>query len=366
MIVGTLGAGQLGRMLALAGYPLGLRFRCFDPTAAAPAAQVCAQIVASYDDEAALAQFASGLDVITYEFENVPVAAVRYLAQFAPVYPPPAALEVAQDRLAEKSLFRELGIPTPNFAAVGDRAGLELAICEIGLPAILKTRRGGYDGKGQAVLLTPADIELAWQQLGGEPLILEQFVAFERELSVIAVRDLAGNFAVYPLTTNHHRDGILRLSLAPATEAVAVKLTAEVYAARLLKHLGYVGVLALEMFEVDGELWANEIAPRVHNSGHWTIEGAESSQFENHLRAICGLPLGTTGAVGYSAMLNLIGGVPDLATLLAVEGAHPHLYGKEARRGRKLGHITLRADDEEELLEGLAILQPLVEQAGEG
>ena len=367
MIVGILGAGQLGRMLALAGYPLGLRFRCFDPMPDSPAAQVCEQIVGSYDDEAALAKFATGLDVVTYEFENVPVAAVRHLAQFAPVYPPPAALEVAQDRLAEKSLFRKLGIPTPNFAAVNDRAGLDAALHEVGLPAVLKTRRGGYDGKGQAVLRTPADVDMAWQQLGGEPLILEQFVAFERELSVIAVRDLVGNFHSYGLIENSHKGGILRLSVPDAALTTAAMDQIALHFIRLLMlQLNYVGVLALEMFEVGGELWANEIAPRVHNSGHWTIEGAETSQFENHLRAICGLPLGSTYARGHSAMLNLIGGVPDVAAVLAVEGAHLHLYGKEARRGRKLGHITLRADDEEELGEGLWQLQTLVDAAAVG
>jgi 5-(carboxyamino)imidazole ribonucleotide synthase len=345
-------------MLALAGYPLGLRFRFFDPTPGSPAGQLAEQMASSYDDYEALEGFAEGLDVVTYEFENVPVDAARFLGERAPVYPPPQALSVSQDRLTEKSFFTSLGIPTSSFMEVNTRPELESAVAKIGLPAVLKTRRFGYDGKGQAVLRHAGDVDAAWQAMEGRPLILEGFVPFERELSVIAVRGLDGATAFYPLVENHHREGILRLSLAPAPDLTpALQQEAETYATCVLEALGYVGVLAIEFFQKDGRLLANEMAPRVHNSGHWTIEGAETGQFANHLRAICGLPLGSTAPVGASAMLNLIGTVPDTTRVLAVEGAHLHLYGKEPRPGRKLGHVTLRAGDPELLRERLAQLQ---------
>jgi 5-(carboxyamino)imidazole ribonucleotide synthase len=348
-------------MLALAGYPLGMRFRFLDPTPGSPAGQLAEQMASSYEDYAALEHFAEGLGVVTYEFENVPVDAARFLAERAPVYPPPQALSVSQDRLTEKTFFNGQGIPAPPFAQVDTRPELDAAIEKIGLPAVLKTRRFGYDGKGQAVLQDAGDVDAAWQALEGRPLILEGFVPFERELSVLAVRGLDGATAFYPLVENHHREGILRLSLAPAPDlAPAVQQEAEAYAARVLAALGYVGVLAIEFFQKDGRLLANEMAPRVHNSGHWTIEGAETSQFANHLRAICGLPLGSTALVGRSAMLNLIGTLPDPARVLEVEGAHLHLYGKEPRPGRKLGHVTLRADDPALLRERLARLQEII------
>lgn len=345
--IGILGGGQLGRMLALAGYPLGLRFRFFDPTTAvAPVDALAPRITGEYNDTAALDRFVQDLDVVTYEFENVPVEAVRYLARSVPVYPPPEALETAQDRLVEKTFFTDLRIPTPPFAAVDSRADLDAAITQIGLPAVLKTRTMGYDGKGQCVLRTPEDIDRAWGEMQGTPMILEGFVHFDRELAIIAARAQDGATTFYPLVQNHHREGILRRTIAPAPDLTPeLQHRAQNFAARALDRLAYVGVLAIELFQVGDNLIANEMAPRVHNSGHWSIEGAETSQFANHLRAIAGLPLGDTRVVGQSAMLNLIGVLPDAQTVLAIPDAHLHLYGKEPRPGRKVGHITLRGDD---------------------
>jgi 5-(carboxyamino)imidazole ribonucleotide synthase len=346
MLIGVLGAGQLGRMLALAGYPLGLRFRFYDPAPGSPAGHLAEQIAAPYDDEAALARFAADLELVTYEFENVPLATAEFLSRHVPVFPPPRALAAAQDRLDEKRFFTELGIPTPPFAPVDTRADLDRALEEIGMPAVLKTRRLGYDGKGQAIIRTRDDADAAWGALGGAPLILEGFVRFSREVSILAVRGRDGATAYYPLVENTHRDGILRLSIAPAPDVgVELQQRAEAYAGHVLAALDYVGVLAIELFLIEQlgewELIANEMAPRVHNSGHWTIEGAETSQFENHLRAALGLPLGATTARGQCAMLNLIGDLPVREAVLAEPGAHLHLYGKAPRPGRKIGHITL-------------------------
>ena len=361
MIIGVLGAGQLGRMLALAGVPLGLRLRFLDPTPDAPAGQVAEQIVAGYDDPAALDRFAAGLTAATDEFENVPVAAAHYLSERVPVFPPPAALEIAQDRLAEKTFFARLDIPTPPFAPVDTQADLHAALARIGPPAVLKTRRGGYDGKGQWVIRTPEQAATAWTEAAGRPLILEGFVPFTRELSMLAVRGRAGATACYPLVENTHHDGILRRSLAPAPGLTpALQARTEGYAAQVLDALGYVGVLAIELFQVGDTLLANEMAPRVHNSGHWTIEGAGTSQFANHLRAGLGWPLGVTEARGVSAMANLIGTLPDPAAVLAVPGAHLHLYGKEPRPERKLGHVTLCADDPATLAARLARLAAVI------
>ncbi len=288
--------------------------------------------------------------LVTYEFENVPVEAARFLAERVPVYPPPAALEAAQDRFAEKSLFRKLGIATTEFSAVSNSSELDVALKTIGLPAVLKTSRMGYDGKGQWILRSTEDVAKAKSELPPVKLILERFVPFTRELSVLAVRSLNGETAIYPLVENHHRSGILRLSLAPAPRLDApIQRAAENAAHRVLESLNYAGVLALEFFEHQGELLVNEMAPRVHNSGHWTIEGAVTSQFENHLRAVLGLPLGSTGLTGHCAMLNLIGDLPESAEVLAVPDAHLHLYGKSPRPGRKLGHVTLRALSPERL-----------------
>lgn len=341
--VGIVGGGQLARMLALAGYPLGLQFKVLDPAADACAGQVAGLIQGAYDDPLALAELAEWADVITFDFENVPAAAAQALTQQTTVYPPPSALATAQDRLNEKTLFGELNIPTPRFANVLEFADLQQASAHTGLPAVLKTRRLGYDGKGQRVLHSEADLAPAYTALGDAPLLLEGFVGFEREVSILAVRDRNGHIDFYPLTENQHQAGILHLSLAPY-ENMSLSLQAQDYARRVAQQLDYVGVLAIEFFVVQGQLLANEMAPRVHNSGHWTIEGAETSQFENHLRAICGLPLGSTQARGYSAMLNCIGTMAARDNCLAVTGAHYHDYGKQARSGRKVGHVTVRSD----------------------
>jgi 5-(carboxyamino)imidazole ribonucleotide synthase len=350
MIVGILGGGQLGRMLAMAGYPLGLRFRTLDPSPAAPAGHLTEHFVDELTDPDALSRFAVGLDIVTYEFENVPVDSARFLHQRVPVYPPPHALETSQDRLIEKGFFQDLGIPTPPFVRVDSWEELEQAIETIGLPALLKTRRFGYDGKGQYVLRKDEDAVLAWQTLGGVSLIFENKIDFEREVSILAVRSTGGETKFYPLVENRHETGMLRLSLAPAPGLTSeLQEQAEDYAKRVLDALGYVGVLAIELFQKEGKLYANEMAPRVHNSGHWTIEGAETSQFENHLRAILGMPLGSTACKGYSAMVNLIGAIPDRRAVLALADAHLHLYGKAVRPNRKVGHVTLHCEDQSSL-----------------
>ena len=356
--VGILGGGQLARMLVLAGVPLGLRFVVLDPAADACAGQCAPLLVGGYDDQAALVEFASRIDVATFEFENVPADSARHLAAQVPVYPAPDALAMAQDRLVEKSLFRELGIPVPAFADVDSREGLEAAVAEVGLPCILKTRRLGYDGKGQFRIRDAADLDRAWEALGDQAqrvgLIAEAFVPFDQEYSVIAVRGRDGEFRAWPLTANWHVDGVLSASLAPAQVPEALTAEAQAHARALAERLDYVGVFALELFCRDGRLLANEMAPRVHNSGHWTIEGVETSQFENHLRAVLGLPLGSTAARGHACMLNWIGAMPDAGPVLAEAGGHWHDYGKQARDGRKVGHATLRADDAGALAVALA------------
>ena len=355
--IGILGGGQLARMMALAGAPLGLRFLVMDSAADACAAQFVPLLGADYRDDAALAEFARRVDVVTFDFENVPAESAQWLAERVPVFPSPRALAVAQDRLAEKSLFRELGIGVPAFAAVDTRAQLDQAAQQVGIPAILKTRRLGYDGKGQFRIKTLSDLDAAWAALGAQAerggLILEAFVPFDREVSVVAVRGRDGEFRTYPLTENWHDHGVLSASLAPA--AVDAALTADAIAAarRVAESLDYVGVFALELFVCAGQLLANEIAPRVHNSGHWSIEGAVVSQFENHLRAVLGLPLGSTAARGLACMLNWIGELPDLRVLLTEPGGHWHDYGKSPRDGRKVGHATLVADTPSALMEAL-------------
>ena len=355
--VGILGGGQLARMLALSGAPLGLRFRILDTVADACAGQFAPLIVGDYRDEAALAEFASQVDVATFDFENVPAESAQWLSARIPVFPNPRALGIAQDRLAEKTLFRELGIPVPDFADVADRAALDAAVAAIGTPCILKTRRLGYDGKGQFRIKMPVDVDAAWDALGAQAstvgLILEAFVPFERELSVVAVRGRNGEFRAWPLTENWHVDGVLSASLAPARVDAEMADRAFAHARALAEALDYVGVFALELFCRDGVLLANELAPRVHNSGHWTIEGSETSQFQNHLRAVLGLPLGDTRMVGHACMLNWIGTMPDASAVLREPGGHWHDYGKEPRGGRKVGHATLRADTPGELAEAL-------------
>lgn len=360
--IGVLGAGQLGRMLALAGYPLGLRFRFFDPKPESPASWLAEQIAADYSNKKALAAFAQGLDLVTYEFENVPVEAARFLEQLVPVYPPPKALEVSQDRLAEKTLFNQLEIPTPAYQRIDQRSELEPTLARLGYPAVLKTRRLGYDGKGQVTLHAADDIEAAWAELGGQPLILEEYVAFERELSVLGVRGRDGTIVFYPLVENYHRQGILRLSLAPAPHLDPdLQERAESYARCILENLSYCGVMAIELFEArdannQSKLLANEIAPRVHNSGHWTIDCANTSQFTNHLLATLGWPLGSTSPHGAAAMINLIGELPEPPVVLGIPGAHLHIYDKTLRTGRKVGHINVCASERAGLEQALGDL----------
>lgn len=357
LTVGILGGGQLARMMVLAGAPLGLRFELYDPAADACSGPLAPLTVGAFDDRQALADFAAKVDVVTFDFENVPADSAQFLADRVPVYPPPAALAVAQDRLSEKTLFQQLGIPLPAFADIRSRDELVAKAAEFGLPCILKTRRLGYDGKGQFRLRSEADIDAAWDALGAQVertgLILEGFVAFQREVSVVAVRGRDGSFAAWPVTGNWHVDGVLSASVAPAVLSDTEQQAAIGYARRVAEHLQYVGVFALELFCRDGELLANEMAPRVHNSGHWTIEGSETSQFENHLRAVLGLPLGSTRMLGHVCMLNWLGAMPDPAPVLAQASGHWHDYGKEPREGRKVGHATLRDDDAAALADAL-------------
>jgi len=359
--IGVLGGGQLGRMMALAGYPLGQRFIFLDPGVESCAGHVGDLRVGAYDDIERLAELSRRADVITYEFENVPVASARYLAERVAVYPPPAALEVSQDRVAEKTFLVAQGIPTPAFASVDSADDMERAIAQVGLPAVTKTRRFGYDGKGQIVLRTKEDAARAFEALGAAPLIVEAFVPFDAEVSILAVRGKDGDKRFYPLTQNEHQGGILRYS-RPGTPVITNELqaAAEAHATRVLDALGYVGVLAIEFFVFHGALVANEMAPRVHNSGHWTIEGAETSQFENHVRALTGLPLGSTAQRGPVAMLNVIGRMPDRTKVLQIPGVHMHSYGKDGAPGRKVGHITITAATNAELEQRLGLARALL------
>ncbi len=346
MKVGVLGAGQLGQMLALAGGRIGCTLRFLSPDEHAPAGRFAELIVAEYENEAALAHFADGLDIATYEFESIPSSAAKSVAEKVLMHPSIAALETAQDRANEKQCFERLGIPTSPFAVVDSMRDVRAALDRIGTPAILKSRRLGYDGKGQGVIRTHADIATAWVGAGGVPAIVESFVKFSRELSIIAVRSTTGEMAFYPLVENHHSEGILRFSLAPAPAiAEEVQRLAEDYATRIMNELDYYGVLAVELFETPDGLVANEMAPRVHNTGHWTIEGADTSQFENHLRAITGMRLGSTEMGGAAGMVNVIGREPDVKRLREVDDVHVHMYGKSPAAKRKLGHITVTADD---------------------
>ncbi|MEV8520082.1 5-(carboxyamino)imidazole ribonucleotide synthase [Dyella marensis] len=357
-VLGILGGGQLARMLALAAAPLGVKTLVVDSAPDACAAQVAPLLAADWTDYAALESFARQVDVVTFDFENVPAETAHWLAERVAVFPAPRALAVAQDRLAEKTLFRECGLDTPAFMAVDTRADLDRALATVGAPAILKTRRLGYDGKGQFRLRTLADADAAWAALGAQAaahgLILEAFVPFERELSVVAVRGRDGDFRTWPLTQNWHTDGVLSLSLAPAPAVDGLQQRATELARTLAERLAYVGVFALELFVKDGQLLGNEMAPRVHNSGHWTIEGALTSQFENHVRAVLGLPLGDTSARGLSAMFNWIGELPDAAPVLQAVDGHWHDYGKQPRPGRKVGHATVCAVDAKSMAERLA------------
>jgi 5-(carboxyamino)imidazole ribonucleotide synthase len=341
--VAVLGGGQLGWMLGLAGIPLGCEFAFLDPVAGATASAVGDLIVGALDDVGAARRAAEGATVVTYEWEGVPAATARALEAVAPVYPSANALDVAQDRIVEKEKLRALGIATAPFAAVDSTADLRAALEAIGLPAILKTRRGGYDGKGQVLLHDPASADEAWPGLGEVPCILEGFVPFDRELSIVAVRGRDGEVRCWPAVENHHHDGILRLTRAPAPALDdALQARAEAAIRPLLDDLDYVGVCCVELFEVGDTVLANEIAPRVHNSGHWTIDACSVSQFENHIRAVAGWPLGETERHSNARMDNLIGADANAWERLAGEaGACLHLYGKrEARAGRKMGHVT--------------------------
>jgi len=340
----VLGGGQLGRMLALAAIPLGVDVTTLDPSTDATARTVSRLTVGDLGDATAARTAATGSAIVTFEWEGVPASTTRELEESGwIVRPPTTALEVSQDRITEKTTFTALDIPVALFAPVSSRAELFNAIAALGTPAILKTRRGGYDGKGQAVIETEADVDPAWDALGpAASLILEAKVAFDRELSIIAVRSVDGDVRTWPLVENQHRGGILRTTVAPAA-AITTELQAlaDGYARALLDHFSYVGVLTIELFQVGNTLLANEMAPRVHNSGHWTIEGAATSQFENHVRAVLGWPLGSTDLTAPSVMINCIGALPAPETILAIPGAHLHRYGKTPRPGRKVGHVTV-------------------------
>lgn len=346
--IGVLGGGQLGRMLGLAGIPLGFKFIFLDPAADACAGVTGELLQADFSDADAARQLASRVDVATFDFENVPESSARALQVSCPLYPAPNALATGQDRIAENSLFDSLDIPVPPYHAVSSRTDLLEGLDRIGYPAVLKTCRLGYDGKGQAVLRDAEDLERAWQRLGESELILESFVPFEAECSLIAVRGLNGETRTWPLTRNVHSNGILKLSL-PGVFDDSLQTAAEQKVQALLDHFDYTGVLTVEFFIHKGELLVNELAPRVHNSGHWTIDGSTCSQFENHLRAITGLPLGLTDLAAYSLMFNWIGEMPDRNRALAIPGLHWHDYGKAPRDGRKIGHATVTAESMEDL-----------------
>jgi 5-(carboxyamino)imidazole ribonucleotide synthase len=338
--VGIVGAGQLGRMLALAGYPLGIRCVFLDRSATSPAAQVAPILTGNLEDPAQLAALAGCSDVLTIDWENISGRALAPLEKLTRIRPPRAALEVSQDRVSEKALFSKLRIPVAAHAAIDSKAQLVRATRKFGVPGILKTRRLGYDGKGQFLLRDQTRIDEAWAAIGATGLIYEKFQEFSREVSIVGARSAAGQTAFYPLAANSHGGGILHYSIAPYANP-GLECRARTYLNRVMDALAYVGVLAMEFFVVKGRLIANEMAPRVHNSGHWTIEGCVTSQFENHLRAICDLPLGSTRALGHTAMINFLGKMPDREQLLAIDGLAFHDYGKEPRPGRKLGHCTI-------------------------
>ena len=353
MRIGIIGAGQLGQMLGFAARDLDVECRFLDPSVSPPA-RVCGDVIQRpFDDPDALAALAADCDVITYEFENVPVAALRIIENKIAVYPPLAALQQAQDRLNEKQLFERLDIPLPGYRAIDTREDMVAAADALGLPMVVKTRRLGYDGRGQFVVRSVNDIDAAWGALGTQSLIAEQWVPFDYEISSIGVRNVNGEIRHYALCHNVHEQGILRTTRSPVEEPQLAGRAAR-YMNSLLDHLNYVGVLVLELFVKDNGLLANEFAPRVHNSGHWTIEGADTSQFENHLRAVLNLELGSTASRGYSGMINLIGEIPE--AVRAVGQGFLHDYGKDPRPGRKLGHVTINADTIEkrdELMAGM-------------
>jgi 5-(carboxyamino)imidazole ribonucleotide synthase len=360
--VGIVGAGQLGRMLALSGYPLGVKCLFLDRSSDTPGAQVAPSLIGELEDPSLLAELAARSDVVTFDWENISGSALKPLESLTRVRPPREALEVSQDRLAEKALFTRLKIPVAAHAAIGSREHLAQAVTSIGLPGVLKTRRFGYDGKGQFVLRAPEDVGRAWAAIGGANLIYEKFQDFSREVSLVGARSAAGKTVFYPLSANTHGGGILRYSVAPFFNA-RLERSAKIYLKRVMGALDYVGVLTIEFFVVKGRLIANEMAPRVHNSGHWTIEGCITSQFENHLRAVCDMPLGSTRALGHTAMINFLGVMPQRQRLLALEGLAYHDYGKTPRPGRKLGHCTILKRSPKERDAALANALRLIEWA---
>ena len=349
--IGILGAGQLGRMLALSGFPFEMRFQFFD-TSGSPSVGLEPTYIESIEPlkSEALKKFLNECDVVTYEFEHLPLDLVEHIESKHTLYPPAKSIEICQDREKEKALFDTLAIPTTKYRIVNSEADLTKAVEELGLPLVCKTTTEGYDGKGQFVLKQESDIAEAWSTIGNRTLIAEVFVNFSRELSVIAVRSASGELKVYPLAENQHNDGILRYSTAPAPKLDKdTAAQASLYMKELLEALKHVGVLTLELFETDSGLIANEMAPRVHNSGHWSMLGAMSSQFENHIRAIADLPLGDTEAQQPTCMINLISHKGDIEKVLGLPYAQVHLYGKEERSGRKLGHINVTANSYDEL-----------------
>lgn len=356
--VGIVGAGQLGRMMALAGTPLGINFVFLDANADAPAARLGEMVIGRFDDLAALEALASRVDVVTFDVENVPAKVLKKIGEHTPVWPSADALDTAQDRLSEKTLFTELGIPTPSFVAASTEQELMDAAIDCGFPCVVKTRRMGYDGRGQRFLHSVDDVSTAWNSLNSDALIVESFVHFDREVSIIVARNRHGDVVHYPLASNSHRNGILHVSEAPWHDERDTAL-AQNYAAKLLSHFDYCGVLTIELFSTKDGLLVNEIAPRVHNSGHWTIEGAETSQFENHLRAILNWQLGSTAPRGHSAMINFLGRMPDANTCYAVPGMHFHSYGKSNRPSRKVGHGTINATTPEAVSEAVSQFETL-------
>lgn len=364
--IGILGAGQLGRMLAMAGYPLGQKFGFYGFSKDEPSA-LLGHMFTHEDETDSLEALIDWAEVMTYESENTDLEVVRRIeAAGVPVYPGPDSLYYSQHRGREKGLFRELDIPTAPFEVVDSLEALQRAVETIGTPSILKTTTEGYDGKGQYRLRSAEDVQAAWAAIGEREAILEGFVNFHRELSIIAVRGRTGEMVFYPLVENQHHEGILRLTLAPA-EAIdpAIQHAAQDYMRRLMTRLDHVGVLTLELFETDAGLVANEMAPRVHNSGHWTIEGAQTSQFENHIRAITGLPLGSTQPLtSWCAMVNIIGRTGPIEDALRLPGVHVHLYDKTERPGRKLGHLNVVAHSAWAREQALTALAPFLPAGG--
>jgi len=357
--IGIVGAGQLGRMLGLAAIPLGLECEFLDKSADSPAAAVGPIRLAGLEDVQAVAELARNVDVVTPEIENVSLEALEAAAQHCRVSPPPQIISAAADRLSERRLFESLDIPTARYAVLHSAAdAANLSVSE-DQPGLIKTRRMGYDGRGQRLVRSSADARAAFDELGNVPCIAEQLVNFECEVSQISVRGMSGEIRHYPLCENAHNDGILARTIAPYENA-ALSAQAQSWLTKLLESTDYVGVMTVEFFVTNRGLIANEMAPRVHNSGHWTIEGAQTSQFENHIRAVAGLPLGDTTPRGFAAMLNLIGTMPQASAVLAQPGAHLHDYGKAPRPGRKLGHCTIVDPVRETLFHRLKALQSLI------